>query len=542
MLIKDIDRYILTRPDVRESLEYNVVRKNPLRVSSRIAFIYPSLYDVMLSSLAVDMIYFLVNEIEDVYLERFHVRSLKGYEKDPRSLETRSPLKDFDLYISSIHYEPDIVNLVNLLESGGIHPLRRERKKILILGGPGVMANPIPFEDIADVFVIGEIENTMKEIIELFLEYKDDKKRFLEKISDLPYVYVPEYTEGFVKRSYVKDLDESFYPIRQIENIEIEPVYGRGFKLEISRGCKHWCSFCFESRLFQPYRERSLQRLKEIVEKGSRYTLGGKRIIIYSLLMPASIDQIRFLEYLVENGYKASIPSLRINDLFLNTDFLDLVSLLGQRTIVTAPETFSLKIQKTYFKYIEPETHLLSKLMYIIDKGFDLKIYMIYGAKWEKMEDIKTSIDAIKKIARYSKERGRSLSVSLNPLMPRPKTLFQWIGMRELDQLKNILRIFREELGGIIDLRPLDLEWSLIQTSISLSPRPLGELIIEWSREGRGASSWIRILKRHNIDLRYVFEGYKYGDVLPWDRIIIGENVEEVAKKQYETLNMILSR
>ncbi|MEM1863339.1 MAG: radical SAM protein, partial [Desulfurococcaceae archaeon] len=293
-------------------MEINTVYKNPLRVAGRVAYIYPSIYNVMISSLAPDIIYSLVNNLEEVYMERFVNTKLQGPENEPRSIETGSRLRDFGLIMTTLHYEPDIVNLARILKAGGISVFRDRRKEILIAGGPVCMENPIPYSDIVDAFIIGEAEVTIPIVIEKWLEYIDNKRKFLEELSTLKYVYVPEYTDDVVEKRYVEDLDKSFYPYRQIENTMIEPVFGRGFKLEVSRGCRFWCSFCLETRVFQPYRERSVEVLKSILNKGIQYTISGKRVVIYSLSFPGSRDQIKLLEYLVREGYVASLPSLRL--------------------------------------------------------------------------------------------------------------------------------------------------------------------------------------------------------------------------------------
>ncbi|MEZ0290778.1 MAG: radical SAM protein [Sulfolobales archaeon] len=516
-------------------MEINTIRKNPMRVDLRIAYIYPSLYQVMISSLATDTIYFLVNSREEVYLERFHSTSLTDSERESRSLETNSPLRDFQLYLTTIHYEPDIVNLISILDAARVPVLSRDREIPIIAGGPAAMSNPTPYEEIIDAFIVGEAEVTLDKIIDLRLEYIDNKKKFLESIASLRYVYVPGYSDERVFREYVRNLDETFYPVRQIENTEIEPVFGRGFKLELSRGCRFWCSFCMESRLSQPYRERSYENLKKILERGSKYTISGRRVILYSLLTPASLNQLRFLEYLAEEGYVASIPSLRLNDLFiLSSDLLDIIKRLRQRMITIAPETFSMRIQKSFFKYIEPTEALLKRILEIIDRRFDLKIYMIYGLKWEREEDIKLNIEILKKIARHARERGSRVSISLNPLIPKPHTVFQWIGMREIDSLHKILALYLRELRGLIEARTLDLDWGVAQAIISMSPKPLTKILIEWSRSGRRISSFKRLIRE--LDIRYVFEGYKFEQQLPWSKINLGEEIERVNSKLYEVI------
>ncbi len=127
-------------------MEYNVIRKKIRRDTIRVAYVYPSIYEVMAASLASHMIYYMINEYyPEVYMERFHTQKLVGEEPLPRSLETGSPLRDFPVMITSIHYEPNIASLIRILKSSGIEPLRRKRGQILLAGGPAVMANPHPY-------------------------------------------------------------------------------------------------------------------------------------------------------------------------------------------------------------------------------------------------------------------------------------------------------------------------------------------------------------------------------------------------------------
>jgi len=227
-------------------MELNTILKNPLRVKARIAYVYPSLYHVMISGLAPDIIYYYSNKREDTYIERFTCSKLTGVEPEPRSLETKSRLRDFPLILTTLHYEPDIVNLTRLLIAGGIEVFSKNRESVIIAGGPVVMENPIPYSDIIDAFVIGEVEATLNQVVDLWIEYGDSKKRFLEELAELEYVYVPGVKEGEkITRAYVSNLDEAFHPVKQVENTEVEPVYGRGFKLEASRGCPFICGFAW---------------------------------------------------------------------------------------------------------------------------------------------------------------------------------------------------------------------------------------------------------------------------------------------------------
>ncbi len=519
-------------------MEVNIVRKKVTRNTVRVALIYPSLYHVMAASLSTHIIYYMLNEYyREVFVERFHNKKLYGVEEPARSLETRSPLKDYELIITSIHYEPDIVNIVRLLYYSGISPWRRDRKIPIIAGGPPIIANPYPYSEIVDAMVIGEAENTLPEIVDKWLEYRGDKKRFLEELSSLEYVYVPEYDDREPKyREWVKDLDTSYYPIRQYRDLDIEPMFGSGYLLETSRGCLYWCRFCMEGRLFKPYRRRSFDTLKKLVKQGTMIN-NVERVVIYSLSFPSSRDERKLLEYLVDNGFTASVPSLRID--LVNDDLLQVIRELGQKTITIAPESFHPFIQRIINKY--PDTSIFDEVVENIAKhGFNIKLYLIYGFKGEKIKHIRHTIKKIRDLASIARKHNVRLSISVNPLIPKPRTVFQWIGMVKLDYARKVLKIFKRELGGIIDTRLLDISWGWIQASIALANNDIGRILIDWGIEGGGLGSWRRVLNKHRYSTKYVFKGYDFEDDLPWNNIVIDAGAENILQIDYRIVRKVI--
>ncbi|MEM0002266.1 MAG: radical SAM protein [Desulfurococcaceae archaeon] len=522
-----------------EYMEINTFRKNIFKVLSRVAYVYPSIYRVMISGLATDIIYGLLNSISEVFVERFCCSKLHGSEEEPRSLETRSPLKDFPLIITSLHYEPDIVNLARILDGGGIEVFsKRREKQVIIAGGPACMENPVPYSDVIDAFIIGEAEETLPRIIELWLEYGDSKKRFLEVIASLKYVYVPGLTTGTVVKSYPLNLDTVFYPIRQVENTEVEPIYGRGYKLEVSRGCFFWCSFCIETRIFNPYRERSLSTLKNILDNGLQYSLSGRRVIVFSLVFPVSKTHYELLEFLRNEKFVASLPSLRITPYLEKS--LDAIKDLGQRTLTLAPESFSPMVHSIIAKYPGMLDYVKNVIETILKSGFDLKLYLIYGYKGLGSSELNENIAYLKELVKLAKTHGNRISVTLNPLVPKPHTMFQWTGMLNKDTLKNLLKVYKDELKKLIDARVYDIDWAIIQAQFALSPKPLGNLVFKWARYGGGLKGWRRAVRELELNYSYVFTGYNEHSDLPWDFIDLGVNVNKVLFSQFETYKKLL--
>lgn len=518
--------------------EYNVVKKKVSGKTIRLAYLYPSVYEAMVASLSSHIIYYMINsEFREAYLERACLTKRVG---SCYSLETLSPLRDFELIITSLHYELDVANMVRALYHSGLNPRSDHRDQSIIAGGPAIMSNPFPYSDIVDVAVIGEAEVTLIPIIEKWFEYRFDKKRFLEEVSELPYVYVPSVDDpdDKVYRRYTEDLDSAFYPVRQFRSVEKEHPFGEGFMLETSRGCKYWCRFCMESRLFKPYRFRSFAKLKEIIDQGMIVNDLSK-VIIYSLLFPSNTIEKQILQYIVDNGYRASIPSIRLDH--LDDDLILLIKEAGQRSVTIAPESLIPSVQRFIAKYMDLDV-VLSNIYRVIHQGFDIKLYLIYGLKNESLNDIKMLVDHLRRIVSRAREANVTVKIRLNPLIPKPHTVFQWIGMIDLNRAKEALRYIRRELSGFVETRLYEVNYAWVQSSISLGDRSLSKIIIQWGLEGGDLGSWRRVLKRTGFSTKYVFEGYKFGERLPWSNIVIDEKLNKILPAEYSVWHRVFNK
>ncbi len=510
-------------------MEVNAVVKKLRKGMVRAAILYPSTYSASLSSLAIHSIYYIANSYPEVYAERFTLGN-------SRSLETRSPLKDFDYIIGSIHYELDYPKLVSILSNGGVSALRsiRRGRPLLIVGGPTPMSNPAPLTDIVDAVAVGEAEVLLPTLIEAIVENHGEPSKVLDSLPSNGF-YLPESGEE-VKRVWTRDLDAAFYPVKQIQSLSNEPIYGKGFIIETSRGCPRWCRFCIEGRLFKPHRARSSQALVNLVEEGLRIN-EVNRAVVYSLFFPGSNGELHLLKYFSDRGIKASLPSIRLD--LVSDELLELMHGVGQRTLVTAPESISSYGEAVLCKFFKRKDHEAA-LKQAVDRGFDLKLYFIIGIKGEGFDSVRENVEFIKRISSYARKSGRKVSVSINPLVPKPKTPFQWIGMIDVAKAKRLIKYVRGELGGIADVRPYDAEHAWAQTSIALGDSRLSKLIVEWGLRGGGIRSWRRILDSHSYSAAYVTTGRSFGGKTPWDDIIIGERVEEVAEAEYIALRKII--
>ncbi|MCX8169871.1 MAG: hypothetical protein N3D72_02160, partial [Candidatus Methanomethyliaceae archaeon] len=210
--------------------ERNIVKKDHRSVKLKFALVYPNLYSVGMSNLAIRLLYELINQREDALCERFF---FSNYGSPPRSLESGMPLSYFDVIGFSLQHEMDYIRSLDMLRSSGI-PLESKNRShpIVIAGGPSISANPIPMAPFIDLFIIGEVEPILDDFLNFLME-KDVKSHEPE----LPGIYqLGKPTE----KISVRDLNSSPHSLRQIISEE-EIGFLSSFLLEISRGCNRRC-------------------------------------------------------------------------------------------------------------------------------------------------------------------------------------------------------------------------------------------------------------------------------------------------------------
>ena len=241
-------------------MEQNVVIKNPRKVDLRFASCYPNLYKAAMSSLGFHIIYDFLNSREDVYCERVVYPYVE-------SLESNTKLADFDIVSFSLQYEPDYFNVLKMLNNAGIEVRKENRNKddpFIIAGGPCASSNPLPMSKFIDLFIIGEAEVILDEVLDLYMEL-DDPRKEIEAFLDIKGVYVPD---NHVKMAIVENMDDACHPVRQIvsktDDKKFIPAFGDAFLLGVSRGCTRGCRFCMAGCLYRPRRETSLKKLFKI--------------------------------------------------------------------------------------------------------------------------------------------------------------------------------------------------------------------------------------------------------------------------------------
>ena len=443
--------------------EINMVVKDPKNVDIRFAFCFPDSYEVGMSYVGLQILYFFMNRRDDVYCERvfapWHDMEEKMRENNIElfTLETGDSVRNFDFVGFTLQYEMTYTNIINMLDLGNI-PIwskdRTENDPIIIAGGPCAY-NPEPLADIIDIFYIGEGEVKYDEFFEIYKEIKKQggtKEDFYLKILKMDGIYIPkfydvEYKENGeikefkplhkdapkkIKKVIVNNMDNVFYPEKQLVPL-IDIVHDR-VNLEVFRGCIRGCRFCQAGYVYRPVREKSaeaiLEKSKTLVE-----TSGHEEVSLTSLSTADYRDFRKLAEGLLDQfkdeKVNIALPSLRIDAFSL--DLMQKVQGVRKSSLTFAPEAGTQRLRDVINKGITEEEILRGSSL-AFEGGWDrVKLYFMVGLPTETDEDIKgivkLSSDIVDKFYELPKEkrnRGVSVTVSSSCFVPKAFTPFQW--------------------------------------------------------------------------------------------------------------------
>jgi radical SAM superfamily enzyme YgiQ (UPF0313 family) len=500
--------------------ERNVVKKNWRKVKLRIALCYPNIYRAGITSLGVQLLYFLFNSLDDLVCERvFYVAG-----ETPRSMESGQPLHRFDVLAFSFQFETDYVHAVEMLVRSGIPPFAKDRKRpFIIAGGPCAMENPFPMAPFMDAFLLGDLEPVFEQLVEALIQAKSGAD--LESLLDDQF-YLTGRSKG--RRSYMMDLDKASHPLCQVlpqppYPSSLDPTFGQSLLVEISRGCDRRCNFCLTSYQCSPRRERSLNLVEMIVDEGTRCTAVDKVVLIASALVDYS-QLPNLLETIVGKGLSLSVPSLRAD--VPDLSILDTIKRGGQRTLTFAPEAGSQRLRSLVGKSISEDT-FQQTFRTAIDNDFNLfKLYFLIGLPTEVDDDI-TAIKQFCTALLSLPPRRHRIHVSIAPFIPKPHTPFQWLGLTPLAVLKHRINLIRKSLR--VSRIKLDLpnpRWSVIQAALSKGTAELAPIILQVAQANKpSASTWFRVARNFNINLEEYASASLSTDIqLPWEIFDVGLN------------------
>ena len=413
--------------------EKNIIIKNPLKADIRFGLVYPNVYKTAMSSLGYQIIYNYINEREDTYSERIIYPST-------RSLETNSPLSDFDIVSFSLQYEQDYFHVLEILREADI-PLRREDRTsddpLIIAGGPCASANPLPLSDFIDIFVVGEAEAVLYDFLDMYSSLNlsknrrksknnngnkinsngqgiDDDKMDLSPFLDIEGLYISEFNNetNIVLSEDMESIYHLTCPIvTETDDKDFIPAFSNSILLNVSRACTRGCRFCMSSYMYRPLRETNLEDLFSIAEE-ARENTGLNKI---SLIGAAVSDYSRIndlTEGLKERGFQVSTPSMRIESITRET--LTALKSSGLKTLTIAPESIY-SLRRRINKDIKDE-EVLRVISDAVELGFNIKLYFLIGLPYESEDDIEELANMMKQIdsMKYNIDSNSTSSIKLN--------------------------------------------------------------------------------------------------------------------------------
>jgi len=560
--------------------EFNEIIKKEDASTIKIALAFPDLYEIGMSYLGFKILYEIINKRDDAFAERVFspavdMEKLMRERQVPAfSLETYRPLKSFDIVGFTIQHELCYSNILNLIDLGQI-PLRSEERKeddpLIIAGGPGAF-NAEPLSAFIDLFVIGEGEEIIDEIIEVYKEWKGKKQsrtKLLEELANLEGIYVPSFYEvtyfedgrvksvapkkgiyhSVVKKRIISNFDQAPYPLFPIvPNIDV--IHDR-ITLEIFRGCTQGCRFCQAGMIYRPVREKSVDTLVELAEKILPHT--GYEEISLSSLSSSDYSEIerlitRLVDRFEEKGVGVSLPSLRIDS--FSVALAQQVQRVRKTGLTLAPEVGTQRLRDVINKNVEEED-LYSSIKAALEGGWKkIKLYFMVGLPTETEEDVEGIVRLVSKVDHMGREttgRKININISISAFVPKPNTPFQWEAQEEREALSKKMRYLKNRLNWRnISFSYPDINRIYLEAVFARGDRRLGEVLEKahylgckfdsW-REHFNFEAWQQAFSESGLCMEFYANRVRQEEeILPWDHISCGVKKEYLLKEKERAL------
>jgi radical SAM family uncharacterized protein/radical SAM-linked protein len=559
-------------------LETNVVKKAWDQRDLHIALAFPDLYEIGTSHFGLQILYHILNKKNDVSAERVFApaqdmaQRLRSNNLPLLSLESRTPLKRFDIIGFSLLYELNYTNVLLMLDLAGIPFFSSQRDlsfPLIIAGGP-CTCNPEPVADFFDAMVIGDGEQAIAEICAAYLlwvrEGEKDKNTLLTRWSEIQGVYIPcffdaKYAENRfqtitpkslahvrIKRAIIADLDQAPFPKAPVVPFS-KPIHDR-LRLEVFRGCTRGCRFCQAGMIYRPVRERSLENLLSLAESSLAST-GYEDLSLLSLSTGDYSCIVGLMEALMEKNrdhpVAFSLPSLRAET--LTPQLMNLIRQVRKTGFTIAPEAGSQRLRDVINKNIS-EKDIVSAVSDALFLGWQvIKLYFMIGLPTETDDDISDIVSLVKGLRkiRTNLRRPFQLNVSAATFIPKPHTPFQWEAQASLCEAKEKLEDLKRELK----LAKIQLKWQAPETSIleglfARGDRRLSRLLVAAYAKGCQFDGWSdffnfnlwrEAIEESGVDAdSYTTRKRNPEEPLPWDHIDIGVSQSFLLEERQKAL------
>jgi radical SAM superfamily enzyme YgiQ (UPF0313 family) len=524
--------------------------KKPHGGRVRVALAFPNTYWVGMSNLGFQTIYRLFNAEDDIVCERFflppkqELAELSATRAPLLTLESQTPVGEFDVIAFSVSFEWDYVNVLTLLRLAGVPRYaaeRTERHPLVVIGGAVTFVNPEPLALFADVIAAGEGEAMVPALSRSFsaASGRADLLHLLaqERGFYVPSFYEPEYAADNTLARYVVrpgvDPQKAPLPVRKAAlktTDAIDPPatsiftpdteFGARFLVEVVRGCANLCRFCWAGYNYLPVRAFPTDRILQLAQQARVH---ASKVGLVSIALCDHPDIERILARLCEMGYSISPASLRLDD--LTEPIVRVLRESGERTITIAPETGSDRLRRVINKTVTND-EILDRTELIFASGIEnLKLYYMIGLPTETDEDLiairDLTLQMREVMLKHARKRGQVGRIigSVNPLIPKPGTAYQWLPMEDpavVDRKIKRLRTLTSDIDNVYFNIKSERN-SYYQALLSLGDRRVAPVIEAAERNGQ---NWRAAVSETGIDGDfYIFRDRSRDAMLPWDMI-----------------------
>ena len=574
---KYIEQHILpivTKPTRYLGDEFNSIHKDWKEVDVHIAFAFPDVYEVGMSHLGTKILYHIANSRPDTLMERVFAPWVDMEEKLRErkiplfSLESYRPLKEFDILAFTLQYEMSFTNIINMLDLAQIplHSRDRDLNSPLVIAGGPCAFNPEPLADFIDLFVLGEGEEVLHEVIDAYKQWRHlSKIELLKKMANIPGIYVPLFydvkydsagrilsitaAEGVpdkVTKRIVRDLDQAEFPTAPI--VPYMDIVHNRIMLEVLRGCTRGCRFCQAGVLYRPVREKSPETLAKQADELVKNT-GYDDISLSSLSTSdySCVQQVlsELLAKYQDKKISISLPSLRVDS--FSVDLAKEVQKVRRTSLTFAPEAGSQRLRDVINKGVTEE-NLMAATGAAFSAGWTvIKLYFMIGLPTETDEDLLEMADLAKKVLQLGLSKtnkpGRvKITVSASSFVPKAHTPFQWEPQATIEELKAKQSLLKSKFRDRrINFNWHDADLSFIEAVFARGDRRLADALVKAWELGCKFDGWTEHFHFHQWmqafeecglnPEEYANRKFDYEEVLPWDHINSGVSKEYLLKE-----------
>lgn len=496
------------------------ISSNP---KSSVLMAFPGPESFAMSSLGYLWLFKDLDQDDDIFVTRIYSDF-----KEP----LQNP-KTFDFIAFSMSFDIDFLKVFEILEKLGI-PLKKsdrdESFPVIFAGGPVVSANPTPYEDFFDFFVIGDGENLNTQIVKA--SWNKSRAEFLDYISSLDGVYVPNVSRRVTKRTQKKIEQVIYTPI-----ISSNAFFKDTFIVEVTRGCTNRCGFCLASYLNLPLRCVDFEKIISALDLGLNHT---KKIALLGAQLSAHPRFKDICEY-IHNRVKGSeqiemsVSSLRADT--ITPEILEVFRACRQKNITLAIEAGSERLRKVINKNLNRE-QIFRAVEIVKNSGLKgVKFYGIIGIPTETDEDIDELITLAKDLKKTFK--GFDISFGFSTFVPKPHTPFQWCGRENSKSLEKKSNYLKKELHKLgVKAEMSSVKWDYWQAVLSRGDKSFGDFLIDTYKLGGKTGSFKKAALQNNIDTDYyALSNFDTEKPLPWDFIELTPKKDFLKKEHYRLLN-----